>query len=266
MFQPGEEGVDGAKYMLEEGLLDVAGARPDYVYALHVWSALDPHGTFSTKPGTVMASSDIAKVRVVGRGGHGSTPQLAADPVPALAAITTSLNTMVTRNFDVQNPVVVTVGLLQAGTIANVIPEEGRLEATLRTFDTDVRAKLFNTIPTLVEGIAAGHGVKGETEFVEQYPVTVNHAGEADFVAEVVADLFGEERHSRWSAPLAGAEDFSRLLEAAPGCFIGLSACPPDLDPATAPFNHSAYARFDDAVVADGAALFTELTMRKLGR
>ena len=264
MFQPGEEGLDGARYMLEEGLLDVAGSRPDWAYAIHVWSALDPFGTFSTKPGTVMASSDIAKVRVLGRGGHGSTPQLAADPVPALAAITTALNTMVTRTFDVQNPVVVTVGLLQAGTIANVIPEEGRLEATLRTFDTDVRAKLFETLPALVEGIAAGHGVKGEVEFVEQYPVTVNDDEEADVVAGVVADLFGEDRHARWDKPLAGAEDFSRILEAAPGCFIGLSACPPDLDPATAPFNHSAYARFDDGVVSDGATLLAELALRKL--
>ena len=265
MFQPGEEGLDGARYMLEEGLLDVAGSRPDWVYAIHVWSALDPYGTFSTKPGTVMASSDVAKVKVIGRGGHGSTPHLAGDPVPALAAITTALNTMVTRTFDVQNPVVITVGLLQAGTIANVIPEEGRLEATLRTFDTDVRAKLFETIPALVEGIAAGHGVKGETEFWEQYPVTINDDDEADVVAEVATELFGEERHIRWSKPLAGAEDFSRILQAAPGCFIGLSACPPDVDPATAPFNHSAYAKFDDGVVGDGAKLFTELAVRKLG-
>lgn len=265
MFQPGEEGVDGARHMLEEGLLDVAGSRPDWVYAIHVWAALDPHGTFSTKPGTVMASSDVAKVRVVGRGGHGSTPHAAADPVPALAEITTALNTMVTRRFDVQNPVVVTVGLLQAGTIANVIPEDGRLEATLRTFDTDVRAKLLATIPEVVSGIAAAHGVTGETEIVEQYPVTVNDPAEADVVAAAVTDLFGAERHRRWEKPLAGAEDFSRLLLEAPGCFIGLSACPPELDPATAPFNHSAYARFDDGVLADGARLFTELALRKIG-
>lgn len=265
MFQPGEEGVDGARYMLEEGLLDVAGSRPDWVYAIHVWAALDPHGTFSTKPGTVMASSDVAKVRVVGRGGHGSTPHAAADPVPALAEITTALNTMVTRRFDVQNPVVVTVGLLQAGTIANVIPEDGRLEATLRTFDTDVRAKLLATIPEVVSGIAAAHGVTGETEIVEQYPVTVNDPAEADVVAAAVTDLFGADRHLRWEKPLAGAEDFSRLLLEAPGCFIGLSACPPELDPATAPFNHSAYARFDDGVLADGARLFTELALRKIG-
>ena len=264
MFQPGEEGMDGAKYMLDEGLLDVAGSRPDWVYAIHVWSALDPLGTFSTKPGTVMASSDVARVKVIGNGGHGSTPHRAADPVPALAEITTALNTMVTRRFDVQNPVVVTVGLLQAGTIANVIPEEGKLEATLRTFDTDVRAKLIEPVPQVVEGIASAHGVRGEFDLWEQYPVTVNDDDEADAVAAVVTELFGEDRHARWAKPLAAAEDFSRLLQEAPGCFIGLSACPPDEDPATAPMNHSAYAQFDDSVLDDGAQLFVELAVRKL--
>lgn len=265
MFQPGEEGVDGARYMLEEGVMDAAGSRPDWVYAIHVWSALDPCGTFSTKPGTVMASSDVAKVRVVGRGGHGSTPQRAADPVPALAEITTALQTMVTRRFDVQDPVVVTVGLLQAGTIANVIPEDGRLEATLRTFSHEARDRLIETIPQVVEGIASAHGVTGEFTLLEQYPVTINDDAEADVVAAVVTELYGEDRHARWRHPLAGAEDFSRLLELAPGCFIGLSACPPDIDPDTAPFNHSAYARFDDSVVEDGAHLLAELTLRKLG-
>ncbi|MFT3888000.1 MAG: M20 family metallopeptidase [Arachnia sp.] len=264
MFQPGEEGVDGCRFMLEEGLLDVAGSRPDWVYAIHVWSALDPCGTFSTKPGTVMASSDVAKVRVVGRGGHGSTPQRAADPVPALAELTTALQTMVTRRFDVQDPVVVTVGLLQAGTIANVIPEEGRLEATLRAFSHEARDTLLATIPQVVDGVTAAHGVRGEFTLVEQYPVTINDEAEADVVAQAVTDLFGADRHARWEKPLAGAEDFSRLLETAPGCFIGLSACPPELDPATAPFNHSAYAQFDDRVVPDGAALLAELALRKL--
>lgn len=266
MFQPGEEGLDGCRYMLEEGLLDVAGARPDWVYAIHVWASIDKGGTFSTKHGTVMASSDIANVRVLGRGGHGSTPQRAADPVPALAEITTALQTMVTRRFDVQDPVVVTVGLLQAGTIANVIPEEGRLAATLRAFSTEARAKLIETIPQVVEGIAAAHGVTGEFTLLEQYPVTINNDDEADFVAATVTELFGPERHVRWDKPLAGAEDFSRLLEEAPGCFIGLAACPPDLDPDTAPFNHSAYTRFDDAVVPDGARLLAELALRKLGQ
>lgn len=264
MFQPGEEGLDGARHMLDEGLLEAAGARPDHVYAIHVWSAIDPCGTFSTKPGTVMASSDVAKIRVVGRGGHGSTPHRAADPVPALAEITTALNTMVTRRFDAQDPVVVTVGLLQAGTMANVIPEDGRLEATLRTFSDEARSRLIEAVPQLVAGITTAHAVTGEFTLDEQYPLTRNDPAEADLVGEVVARLFGSDRHTRWERPLAGAEDFSRLLDLVPGCFIGLSACPPDLDPATAPFNHSAYARFDDSVLDDGARLLAELALVNL--
>ncbi|MGO1488263.1 MAG: M20 metallopeptidase family protein, partial [Arachnia sp.] len=264
MFQPGEEGVDGCKYMLEEGLLDIAGARPTAAYAIHVWSSLDPLGMFSTKPGPIMASSDVARVKVVGRGGHGSAPHLAKDPVPALAEMVTGTHSLVTRGFNVFDPVVVTVGLLQAGTIANVIPEEGRFEATMRTFSTASHTKLLSAMENMVEGVAAAHGVSAHFDLLEQYPVTVNDAEHADLVAATTTELFGEDRHSRWEAPLAGAEDFSRILEEVPGCFIGLSACPADLDPTNAPFNHSAYARFDDSVVADGALLLTELARRRL--
>ena len=264
MFQPGEEGVDGCRYMLEEGLLDIAGARPKAAYAIHVWSSLDPLGTFSTKPGPIMASSDVARVRVVGHGGHGSAPHLAKDPVPALAEMVTGTHSLVTRGFNIFDPVVVTVGLLQAGTIANVIPEEGRFEATLRTFSDAAHTKLLSELPKMVEGIAAAHGVTSHYDLLEQYPVTVNDAEHADLVAATATELFGEDRHSRWEAPLAGAEDFSRILEEVPGCFIGLSACPADLDPKTAPFNHSAYARFDDSVVADGALLLAEMARRRL--
>ncbi len=264
MFQPGEEGLDGARYMIEEGVLEAAGPRPIAAYAIHVWSSLEPSGTFSTKPGTVMASSDVASVRVVGHGGHGSTPHRATDPVPALAEMVTATHALVTRRFNVFDPVVVTVGRLSAGTIANVIPEDGSFDATLRTFSHTARDRLLGELPRMVQGIAHAHGVEAEFTLTEQYPVTVNDPEHADLVAATVTDLFGEDRHARWSEPLAGAEDFSRVLEAVPGCFIGLSACPPDADPDTAPFNHSAYARFDDSVVADGANLLAELALRRL--
>ena len=264
MFQPGEEGVDGCRHMLDEGLLDVAGARPDHAYAIHVWASQEPCGVFSTKPGTVMASSDVAKVRVIGRGTHGSTPQLGKDPVPALAEMVTATHALVTRDFSIFDPVVVTVGRLSAGTIANVIPADGSFDATLRTFSDAARTKLLDRLPRVVAGIAEAHGVGAEYTLVEQYPITVNDADEADYVAGVASELFGAERHSRWEQPLAGAEDFSRILQETSGCFIGLAATPPELDPATAPNNHSPQARFDDSVLADGAALLAELALRRL--
>ncbi|RRD47153.1 M20 family metallopeptidase [Tessaracoccus sp. OH4464_COT-324] len=264
MFQPGEESVDGASHMLAEGVLDAAGTRPCAAYAIHVWAGMESHGVFTTKPGTTMASHDVVRVRLVGQGGHGSAPHRAADPVPALAELITATHTMVTRQFDAFDPVVVTVGKIAAGEACNVIPESAELEASVRTFSPETRERAIERISRLAHGIAAAHGLVAEVANTQSYPPTVNDAAEADFVADTICDVLGPERHRRWENSLTSSEDFSRVLQEIPGCFFGLSACPPELDPATAPFNHSAHALFDDAVLADGVAVFTELTLRKL--
>jgi len=118
----------------------------------------------------------------------------------------------------------------------------------------------------LVHQTAAAHGLTASAEFVDSYPATINDQQEARFAAEVVAEVLGEDRYHPQPNPLPGAEDFSYVLEAVPGAFVMLGACPPGVDPATAPFNHSALAVFDDMVLADGAALFTELAIRRLTR
>lgn len=264
MFQPGEEGYDGASHMIREGVLEASGRKVDAAYAIHVWSSLEPGGTVATKPGTMMAASHRLQVRVLGAGGHGSTPYLAKDPVPPLAEMVTALQTLVTRRFDVFDPVVITVGSLHAGSTCNVIPESGEFDATVRSFSPESEERLFELVPPLLQGIADAHGVGVEIDFQRQYPPTINDDDESEFVAGVVADLFGPERHSRWKNPLGGAEDFSRVLQDVPGAFIGLSAVPEGGDPATAPFNHSAYATFDDSVVGDGVRLFVELATRRL--
>ncbi|WP_328701917.1 M20 metallopeptidase family protein [Aestuariimicrobium ganziense] len=266
MFQPGEEGRNGASHMLREGILDAAGKRVDAAFALHVFSALERAGTFATRPGTIMASSDLFHVTVTGRGGHGSTPHLALDPVPALAEIATAFHTLVTRKFSIFNPVVVTVGQIHAGTAGNVIPENGFLEATLRTFDRDVRTRLIAELERVAVGIGEAHGVEITTNLEGLYPVTVNDDDQFAFTADTIRELFGDDRFVEWAQPLAGAEDFSQVLEEVPGCYIGLGAVPDDLDPQTAPFNHSAYAVFDDSVLADGAALLAELAVRTITR
>ncbi|NLE98707.1 MAG: amidohydrolase [Propionibacterium sp.] len=266
MFQPGEEMVDGASYMIAEGVLDAAGATPDFAYAIHVWAGLEPFGTFTTKPGTTMASHDVVAVRYTGQGGHGSAPHKAVDPVPPLAELVTASHAMVTRQFDAFEPVVVTIGKLHAGTAANVIPEYGALEVSIRTFSPESRELVLSRLERLARGIADAHGVECTLENTQSYPPTINDDAEADFVGDTIADVFGAERHVRWEQSLTSSEDFSRILQAVPGCFFGLSACPPALDPATAPFNHSAYAVFDDAVLDDGVRAFTELTLRKIGR
>jgi hippurate hydrolase len=266
MFQPGEEGYAGARYMIEEGVLDAAGERATAAYALHVASALLPSGVFSTRPGPMMAAAEVLDVTVHGHGGHGSQPHHAADPIPVACEIVMALQAMVTRKFDIFDPVVITVGSFHAGTTDNVIPDSAHLLATVRSFSPASREQVRDAALRVVRNIASAHGLSATAEFTNSYPVTVNDQAEAQFAADVVAGVLGERRYVGQTNPQAGAEDFSYVLEQVPGAFVMLGACAPGADPATAPFNHSADAVFDDAVLSDGAALYAELALRRLAR
>jgi hippurate hydrolase len=156
------------------------------------------------------------------------------------------------------------VGSFHAGTAENVIPDEATFLATARSFSRDSRSALAELVPRLIGDIARAHGLTAETIYTAEYPVTVNDAAEAAFAAEVIAGVFGPERGERAQFPLTGAEDFSFVLEQVPGAFVMLGACPPEEEPQTAPTNHSAHAVFDDAALADGTALYTELALRRL--
>jgi hippurate hydrolase len=264
MFQPGEEGGAGARVMISEGVLDAAGALPVAAYGLHVASSLLPLGIYTARDGTMLAAADTLEITVHGRGGHGSQPHLADDPIPAACHIVTALQTLVTRRFDVFDPVVITVGSFHAGTASNVIPDRAELAVTVRSFSPAARAAVQEAALRLVRDVATAHGLSASAEFVDGYPVTVNDAGEVAFAEATVAELFGNERFLRTPDPVPGSEDFSYVLEQVPGAFVMLGACPPDADPATAPFNHSAEAVFDDAVLPDGATLLAELALRRL--
>jgi hippurate hydrolase len=264
MFQPGEEGSGGARLMIDEGVLDAAGERPVAAYALHVASGLLPLGVVASKPGAAMAAADTLHVTVRGRGGHGAQPHHASDPIPAACEIVTALQTMVTRRFDVFDPVVLTVGTFHAGTTDNVIPDEAMFVATVRTFSPASRDLISSASVQLVSQIAAAHGLTAEAEFVPGYPVTTNDQAEYGFAARTVGEVFGDHRFITAPNPLTGSEDFSYVLEQVPGAFIMIGACPAGTDPLTAPYNHSPEAVFDDAVIAEGVALYAELALRRL--
>jgi len=266
MFQPGEEGYAGARHMINEGVLDAAGERPVAAYALHVTSNRLPCGVFSTRGGPMLAAADQIRVTVRGRGGHASTPHRAADPIPAACEMVTALQTLVTRHFDVFDPVVITVGSFHAGTVDNVIPDEATFLATARSFSRESRSALAELVPRLIGDIARAHGLTAEADYSREYPVTVNDAGEAAFAGQAIADAFGTGRGEVAQFPITGAEDFSFVLEEVPGAFVMLGATPPGQDPETAPTNHSAVAVFDDAALADGTALYAELALRRLAR
>jgi len=264
MFQPGEEGLGGARLMIDEGVLDAAGERPVAAFGLHVASGLLPLGVLTARAGTMMAAADTLEVTVRGHGGHASQPHRAADPIPAACEIVLALQTMVTRRFDVFDPIVITVGSFHAGTTDNVIPDEARFVATVRSFSAGARAAVASAAPALVRDIAAAHGLSAEAQFVDGYPVTVNNGAEVAFAEQAIAEVLGDGRFVATHSPIAGSEDFSYVLEQVPGAFIMLGACPPDADPAAAPFNHSADAVFDDRALADGTALYAELALRRL--
>jgi amidohydrolase len=263
MFQPGEEGWDGAGHMLAEGVLDAAGTRAQRAYGVHVIAGKLPRHQFTTRPGTLMAASDGLMVRVKGAGGHGSAPHRAKDPVSVAAEMITALQAMVTRQFDIFDPVVITVGSFHAGTRRNIIPEEAVFEATVRSFSREARERIAVASVRLCEAIAAAHGLEADAQYNTEYPVTVNNVAQAAFATGVVADVFGEDRFTPMPNPEAGAEDFSRVLEEVPGCYLFLGACPAD-DYQAAKDNHSPYAAFDDAVMTDGCLLHANLAIRAL--
>jgi len=264
MFQPGEEGWDGAGHMLREGVLDASGSEPVAAYALHVTSSIWPNGTFATRPGPLLAASDAVRVTVHGKGGHGSAPHRAKDPVPAACEMVTALQTFVTRSIDTFDPAVLTVGEFHAGTRRNIIPEHARFDATVRSFKPEVREILAQGVPRVCQGIAAAHGVEVEVEYHAEYPVTVNSADEVAYAAETATELFGDERFRLAEHPITGSEDFSRVIDRVPGAMVFLGAAIEGRDHEHAPDNHSPLAAFDDAVLADGSALYATLASRRL--
>jgi amidohydrolase len=260
MFQPGEEGYHGARVMLEEGLLD-GEAPPSAAFALHVISFI-PAGVIMTRPGPMLASSDKLMVTVKGLGGHASAPYRTLDPVPVAAEIVQALQTIVTRQFDVFDPTVVTIARILAGTTNNVIPETAHMEGTMRALTPETRARLQESIRRIVEGIPAAHGLQGELTIDHGYPPTVNDADMAAFALGVAADVLGPEQSKPMENPSMGAEDFSYVLERIPGAMVMLGVAPPGVEsPAS---NHSNRMMVEEPAMANGVATYAGLALSYL--
>jgi len=263
MFQPGEEGWDGAGVMLREGVLDASGSRVTSAYGMHVMAGID-RGVFTTRPGVLMAASARLLVTVRGEGGHGSAPHLAKDPVTVAAQMVGDLQTLVTRRFDVFDPIVITVGSFHAGTARTIIPEEATFEATVRAFSPAAQDRIAVEAVRLCEGIAAAYGLEVDASFTREYPAAVNDADHAAFVQAVVANTFGDARYRPMAAPQPGSEDFSRVIAEVPGCYMMLGARMGHAP--SVPDNHSPRVQFDESVMADGTLMHAQLAIRALER
>ena len=267
MFQPGEEGLGGAKTMIEEGLLDAAagrgGRRPTGALAIHIGTRY-PTGEIHLRPGPEMAATDVIRITVSGRGGHASAPHLALDPIVIAAEIVLALQAMVTRRIDVFDPAVVTIAQITAGTTNNIIPESVFLFGTIRTVSEQSRAEVRAGVRRVAEGIAAAHGATADVNLEAGYPVTINDPAFTAFVMDTARSLIGDERVAVLPAPIMGAEDFSYVLQDVPGAMAFLGARPAGQDPATAPQNHSNVVVFDEPAMAVGVALYAAVAIRHL--
>jgi hippurate hydrolase len=262
MFQPGEEGWHGARFMIDDGLLD---PLPDAAFALHIMPD-SPHGQVAGRAGALLASADRFEIVVNGRGGHASMPHQTLDPMPIACEIVTAIQTMVTRRFPVADPVVVTVAEIHAGTAHNVIPDRAVLKGTLRTLSPGNRVALHEQLATLARGIAVAHGMAAEVQVFAGFPLTLCDARAVDLGEAVADDIGAPVWFHRLSHPIMGAEDFAYVLEKVPGAMFFLGVAAPDADLRTCRGIHSPRMMVDEAALPLGTALLAGCAERFLAQ
>ena len=262
MFQPGEEGFHGARFMLEDGLLDGVG-NVTRAFAIHA-TTFAPTGVVAVRGGSLMASADTVMIRIHGRGGHASAPHAALDPIPVACEIALAIQTMITRSVDAFDPAVVTIAKIVAGTTSNVIPETAEIIGTIRTVSERTRTLVKDNLVRVADGIAAAHGATATVEIESGYPVTINDDDVASTVSRVAAAVAGERKVAQMKNPVMGAEDFSYVLQRVPGAMAFLGATEPGRDPHTAAPNHSNRVIFDENAIQTGIALYAAMALDHL--
>ena len=252
IFQPAEEGPPegengGAKMMLEEGIFETYD--PEVIFGLHVGNG--PHGYIGISSGPAMAAAGTYRIKIKGVQAHGSRPWDSIDPIMASAELIQNLNTIVSRRINiVNNPAVISVGIIRSGTRGNIIPEDSEIQGTIRTFDPKLREEIYDEIKQVAEGVALGTGTEISVEFDVGgfYPVTFNNT---DLVERLTPSLKQATNNKVYEmTPSTGAEDFSFFSNAIPGMYFWLGVNAPGV--MEAPGNHSPYFVVDDGALDEG--------------
>ncbi|WP_324261906.1 M20 family metallopeptidase [Altererythrobacter sp. H2] len=262
MFQPGEEGYHGARFMLDDGLLD---PLPDAAFALHIMPNA-PHGVIGGRAGPLLAAADQFDIVVTGRGGHASMPHDTRDPVPAACAIVSAIQAMVTRRFNAADAVVATVTQINAGTAHNVIADFATLRGTLRSLSPGHRAQLHALLREVASHTAQAHGVEAEVTITEGFPVTICDARAVTLGAEVTRATLGEQAWRDLPAPIMGAEDFAYVLEKVPGAMFFLGVAQEGEDWRQCCAIHSPRMHVDEAAMPSGTAILAGCALQFLQR
>ncbi|MFJ3369700.1 M20 aminoacylase family protein [Pseudomonas sp. NPDC086251] len=257
IFQPAEEGLGGARKMLEEGLLERFPC--DAIFAMHNVPG-HPAGHLGFYSGPFMASADTVTIHIIGNGGHGAVPHKAVDPVLVCASIVVALQSIVSRNVNPQDMAIITVGSIHAGSASNVIPSSATMSLSVRALTPEIRQLLEVRITDLVNGQAASFGARADIDYQHCHPVLINHPEPTAFAREVAREWLGEERLIDDLRPFTASEDFAFILEKCPGSYLvigngdGDSGC----------LLHNPGYDFNDACLPIGASYWVKLVERFL--
>ena len=259
IFQPAEEGGGGGELMIKEGLFEMFPV--DSVYGLHNWPGM-PAGTFGVGSGPIMAAADMFDLTINGRGGHAALPDQCIDPIVVASQVVSALQTITSRNTHPVDSVVISVIQIHAGDAYNVIPDSVRMHGTVRTFQTETRDKIPSSMLRVAEGVCAAYGTTCELNYMSGYPTTINSVPETEISAKAVVDLLGEDKIILNPTPSMGAEDFSYMLEARPGCYVWLGIGPGKGEAGC--MLHSSRYDFNDDVLPTGASYWVKLVENEL--
>ena len=259
LFQPAEEGGFGAVKMIEAGVLD--DPRVEAIFAVHSWPPLEA-GVVGFRYGAMMASSDYFKVRVVGRGGHASSPHLSIDPVPVACRIVTALQELVSRETDPVDSVVITVGKIHGGTASNAIPDEVAIEGTIRTLSEKTRARMRERVEGLARGMAEASRCTAEVEIPPGYASLTNHDEMVTLGRGVAEEWLGAASVKPLEVPSMGGEDFTYYLHKVPGALFRLGVARPGQ---ACPSLHSNRFDFNDEALPNGVRFLCGVALRFLG-
>lgn len=257
IFQPGEEGFAGARYMIEDGLVERFGI--DEFYALHAEPSL-PVGTVGFIPGFATANADIFRIEFTGIGGHGSRPHFAKDPLIAACECVLALQTIVSRNIDPNKTAVISAGCLNCGSVkgSSVIQQSAVIVGTCRSYETEVRETLIKRMKQVVDGVALTNDMKGCIEYTKLYPAMFNTPELVETAKLLLEESLGKDK-VKVLERRAGGEDFSFMLQAKPGCLFRLGM----KDATHRASVHQPEFDFNDKAIATGAACLLTIALNR---
>jgi amidohydrolase len=259
IFQPAEEGLGGAKAMVEDGLFRRFPC--DAIFGMHNRPGM-PLGKFAVRSGAMMAGGAFFDIDIEGRGAHGARPEAGVDSVLVASHVTAALQSIVARNVRPVDTAVLSVTQIHGGNAYNVIPQTVRLSGTVRAFSNEVMALIGRNLARVAEGVAAGFGAKASTDFRVIFPPTVNDAREADYAAGICAEIVGAESVKRDPSLIMASEDFAFMLNEVPGCYINIG----NGDGEGACEVHNPNYDFNDQALPYGASFFARLVEKRLAK